>query len=201
MVDNPTFKWNLLDVLCLVSSIVELLSGSFSAISKNVFSFIKLLRILRVARVLRLLHTVRAFRGIRKLVIAVKGALLPLAWALVLQIILMYIFTIFINTGIVHYYRTRIDDHDMGEVNHTQPSAPDVSVHTSSHAVRVKEFYGGVAVTMGTLFMSVTGGDWTVMAEPVFELSWIFYVIWYTYTAFVIFGLLNVFTGAGKVSK
>merc|ERR1719240_152982 len=43
--------------------------------------------------------------------------------------------------------------------------------------------------------MSITGGDWTVMAQPVFELSWTFYIIWYTYTAFVIFGLLNVFTG------
>jgi Ca2+-binding EF-hand superfamily protein len=193
-VHNPMFMWNCLDIFCVVCSISEFLLDIFASDARVPgLRFVKLLRIARVVRVMRLIHTVKAFQGVRKLIIAVNGALFTLAWALILLVVLMYIFTIMLSTGIANYYEARIDEFQSTTPASTACSTGSTDAKTNTELV--EEFYGGVLVTMATLFMAITGGDWTVMAEPVFKLSLVFHGIWYAYVAFVIFGLLNVFTG------
>jgi len=121
-------------------------------------------------------------------VIAVHGALLTLFWALILLALLLYVFTIMISSSVSHHYEG-LGLEGGGKINN--PNIPEGKSHTEM----VQFFYGGVFKTMATLFQAITGGDWTVMAEYVFEISWTFYGIWYGYIAFVLFGLLNVFTG------
>jgi len=111
-----------------------------------------------------------------------------LACAIALLVLLIYVFTILINTGVWHYYEQV--DAGLG-ITGLVSYDPQFSTHTE----QVQRYYGSIAKTMATLFESITGGDWTVMAEPVCQLSWTFYAIWYSYTGFVTFGLLNVFTG------
>lgn len=195
---NPKWKMNLLDVSCVAIAIIEFTIDILESMDNTSAQFITkklpyigLLRLLRVARIFRILflvHSIPFFQGLRKLFIAVGGAMQTLAWALMLQCALMYIFTLMITTGIRKYY----DDYSPGPIDFSDAC---VGSTTLSHTEQVKWYYGGVTITMATLFMSITGGDWTVLAEPVFQLSWVFYAIWYTYVAFVIFGLLNVFTG------
>jgi len=186
---NPMFKWNLFDIACVVLSVLDLMADTLVAI-KSIpgLGFLRILRVARLLRVLRAIRTIRAFQGVRKLVIAVQGALLTLFWALILLALLLYVFTIMISSGVSHHYE------GLGPEGGEKTNNPNIP-EGKSHTQMVQFFYGGVFQTMATLFQAITGGDWTVMAEYVFEISWQFYAIWYGYIAFVLFGLLNVFTG------
>merc|ERR1719487_1086898 len=121
--------------------------------------------------------------------IAVHGAMVTLACAMALLVLLMYIVTIMINLGIWQHYDDLGREAVAGNATRLSSSDP----HFRTHTEQVEYYYGSVATTMATLFMSITGGDWTTMSEPVFQLSYSFHAIWYCYTSFVIFGLLNVF--------
>jgi len=95
-------------------------------------------------------------------------------------------FTIMISCGLSNHYE--------GVQIRQEPPRTRTSTE-QTHTEEILLYYGGIPTTMATLFQSITGGDWTVMALPALELSWEFYGIWYGYIAFVLFGLLNVFTG------
>ena len=43
---------------------------------------------------------------------------------------------------------------------------------------------------MQTLFQAITGGDWPVSSAVICEESWFITILWYSYIAFVVFGLL-----------
>jgi Ca2+-binding EF-hand superfamily protein len=135
---------------------------------------------------------VKAFSGVRKLVIAVSGALLTLFWALVLLALLLYVFSIMLTSGVAQYYES-VDIQSPAHTNIT--IIPPPGFEEKSHTEVIRFFYGGIFETMATLFQAITGGDWTVSANSVLPLNWTFYILWYGYIAFVLFGLLNVFTG------
>ena len=186
---NPMIKWNVFDIACVLLSVLDLLADALVAVRAIPgLSFLRILRVARLLRVLRAIRTIRAFQGVRKLVIAVQGTLLTLFWALILLGLLLYVFTIMISSSVSQYYQGVGLKGSVGITNHNLPAGV-------SHTQMVDFFYGGVMTTMATLFQAITGGDWTVMAEYVFDISWSFYGMWYGYISFVLFGLLNVFTG------
>jgi len=189
--DNPMFPWNVFDTICVIFTIIELVADMIGSAIPGIFTqgYLRLIRVARVIRVLRLVKVVRWFQSVRKLLIAVQGALWTLGWALFLLALLIYLFAIMMSTAIVHYYT---EEHNPVFVNSTssQPLIP-----TLTHTEQVEDYYGGVIVIMQTLFMAITGGDWTVMSVPLTDVSWICKVLWFSYVSFVIFGLLNVFTG------
>jgi len=193
---NPMIRWNMFDIMCVAVSIIELLTAlAIAAAFGQVpgLGILRLMRVFRVFRVLRVMKVVKAFQGVRKLVIAVHGALLTLFWALVLLALLLYIFSIMITSGVSQHYES-LDIPVQPQSNITKEVALRSAADKTETEV-IQFYYGGIFACMATLYQAITGGDWTVMAEPVFGLSWTFYILWYGYIAFVLFGLLNVFTG------
>lgn len=184
------FLWNLFDVVCVLFTVTDLVADLIGAAIPSVFSqgYLRLLRICRVVRVLRLVKLVRFLSGVRKLLIAVHGALTTLLWAVVLLVILMYVFTITMSTLMIQYYE------ELDPKKTTDHSGIDLG-NSRTHTERVQHLYGSVMSSMQTLFMSISGGDWTVLSEPITVISWPIKILWYLYVTFVIFGLLNVFTG------
>lgn len=188
---NPMFRWNMFDIFCVIVSIVQLLVDTLAAELKAAAYGLAVLRVMRVARVVRVLRVVKvvkAFQGVRKLVIAVHGALLTLFWALVLLGSILFMFTIVISCGLSNHF-------DLLDVPTSNSTALEIGTDGATYMEEIDFYYGGIPATMATLFQAVTGGDWTVMALPIFRLSWMFHCVWYAYIAFVLFGLLNVFTG------
>jgi len=190
---NPMARWNGFDILCVLISILELMSQTLKNIGRVPgLGVLRLMRVFRVVRVLRVVKYVKAFSGVRKLVIAVSGALLTLFWALVLLALLLYVFSIMLTSGVAQYYES-VDIQSPAHTNIT--IIPPPGFEEKSHTEVIRFFYGGIFETMATLFQAITGGDWTVSANSVLPLNWTFYILWYGYIAFVLFGLLNVFTG------
>merc|ERR1719424_2566927 len=100
-------RWNVFDIVCVAISLLEFTAEMAATAARDVpfLGFLRLLRVARVVRVLRVVKVVKSFQGVRKLVIAVHGALLTLFWALILLALCMYIFTILMSSGITHYYK------------------------------------------------------------------------------------------------
>jgi hypothetical protein len=71
---------------------------------------------------------------------------------------------------------------------------PDTAEQTAIEEIAA--LYGSLPKSMMTLFMTVTGGlEWSKAARPVAQLGAFYGIIWTLYTAFMVFGLLNVLTG------
>lgn len=172
-------------MVCTSFTLLEVLAEVMGSVIPDVFSqgYLRLLRICRVIRVLRLAKVVRFLQGVRKLIIAVQGALLTLVWALVLLALFLYVYALMMSSIILQYY---------GSLE------TDASSLSDSDRLRTEEmdlYYGGVIVTMSTLFEAITGGDWIVTSAPLYQISRAGRILWFSYISFVIFGLLNVFTG------
>jgi len=189
---SPVFGWNMFDVVCTLFTAIDLVADLAGVSVPKIVSqgYLRLLRMCRWVRVLRVVKIVRFLQGVRKLIIAVQGALLTLAWALLLLALFMYIYAIMMSTAIVQYYQ-ELEVHSYN----TTAGDPFLDLHGQTRTEAVEIFYGGIVVIMQTLFESITGGDWTVAALPLADVSWPVKTLWFSYVAFVIFGLLNVFTG------
>lgn len=99
-----------------------------------------------------------------------------LSWALLLLLIIMYLFTVFFMQGAIMY----------------------MADHPESSVVRtgVGTWYGTLLDAMYTLLAAITGGiDWTEAVEPLEHISILYRVLWVFYVVFVVIGVMNVLTG------
>lgn len=127
-------------------------------------------------RVLRMIRVLRFFRDLRMMVCSIFQSLGALSWALILLLIIMYLFTIFFMQGAMMYL-------------HDEPGNFPVRSGVST-------WYGSLWDTMYTMLLSITGGiDWIEAVQPLEEISFVYRGLWIFYVVFVVIGVLNVLTG------
>jgi len=168
---GPDWRWNVFDVILVLVSLMEVLVQDIGLGS------LRVIRGLRMFRVLRIMRLLRFFRDLRLMVCMILQSLWSLSWALLLLIIIMYLFSIVFMQGAVMCFRG--DD---------EPS--------NAFREGVLTWYGTMMDTMFTLLAGITGGeDWLAATRPLHEISAVYPLLFAFYIVFVVIGVLNVLTG------
>jgi len=186
-------RWNIYDVVVLLLAFLMLLSQYASV------GFLRVARLCRLAKILRAFRVFTFFRGIRSMLISLSGSFVHLFSAMSVMCVFMYTVALIMMQGIASEAEPGGVLEGITDGTGINPRTLDMFSPLSkqdSHVQQVFMLYGGVERTMMTLFMTISGGiEWKVAAWPMFQLGWFYGLLWTTYIAFMVFGLLNVLTG------
>jgi len=172
---NPDFGWNVFDaglvMLALINEVVQIVASAPANMS-----FVRLFRTLRLARVLKMIRLVKMLNDLRVMVAGILSSLKPLAWALLLLGIIMYVFSV----CVLQFVAERV----------TNLPAEDTD------AVELRQFYSSLTHTMRTLWMSISGGvDWGDASRPLGDIHSLLEGAFILYVAFALLCVLNIVTG------
>mmetsp|Transcript_107219 Transcript_107219/g.345961 ORF Transcript_107219/g.345961 Transcript_107219/m.345961 type:complete len:668 (+) Transcript_107219:52-2055(+) len=169
---GSAWKWNAFDSVLVLSAISE------TAISRVDLGSLRIMRGLRMARVLRILRVMRVFRDLRLMAFSIMQSLSSLSWALLLLLIIMYLFGVIFMQGVILHLRG-------GE-----------EVEFAFIRQGAQTWFNSIFTTMYTLLAGITGGvNWVDVVQPLAEISVAYQVLYVVYTVFVVIGVLNVLTG------
>eukprot|EP00930_Biecheleria_cincta_P045398 TRINITY_DN31298_c0_g1_i1.p1 TRINITY_DN31298_c0_g1~~TRINITY_DN31298_c0_g1_i1.p1 ORF type:complete len:723 (-),score=94.30 TRINITY_DN31298_c0_g1_i1:122-2191(-) len=179
------WHWNWLDtfvvITCLTDIMMETLLTSSSSANLNTSQLrvLRVLRLVRLARVVRIMRLVKALRALRTLCHSIICTIRSLVWAMILIILIVYVFSIVFTTVV----NTHLSDHP-------SPWSAD-----SKEAV-LHETFGTLHRSIHSLFRSISGGlTWNVAADALAEISWFWAYLFTSYVSFLLFAVLNVMTG------
>ncbi|CAE7764128.1 Scn8a [Symbiodinium sp. CCMP2592] len=183
---NDDHLWNICD-LCLVGvSIVELIL-LFAGNAKTPFSTIKAVKILRVVRLFRVF---RFFRQLSTLALMVADSVKQLLWALVMFLLIMYVFAITLTSSCTDWLKE--------QVNYNLPDW-EQRIMAGSHGEGIKHvhhFFGNVPRSVYTLFQTTLGGiSWHEVTDSLAQVDVLSFCLMFAYIIFTILALMNVFTG------
>jgi len=167
------WKWNLFDALMVCASLLELgLLVSFD------LSYIRILRVLRIARSLRMIHLLKfaGLRDLRLMLMAIIASAVPLFWAGLIVMTLMFFFGVIFLNGVAEYT--------------ADATVEDPNVHL------IKVFFPDLAMTLLTLFMSITGGiSWWDVQQVFLNISLTYACVFVFFVLVTVLAALNIITG------
>jgi len=167
------WKWNMFDVALAVYALCEEFLSGFA------LTYARLLRGFRLVRVLRVIRVMRFFRELRLMVCSILQSLVSLTWALVLLMLIMYIFSICFVHGATLFVKEQL-----------KLEKPNQDLISNLH-----QWYGSLFNTVFSLLMAISGGvDWITLVEPLTEISTVYQLLFAFYVLFVLIGVLNVLT-------
>ncbi|CAJ1454346.1 unnamed protein product [Effrenium voratum] len=184
---SEDWAWNALDVFIVLSSLWDVIVDIVEAVmqSQNVDSIagmsgLKSFRIIRLTRLLRTAQFVRIFRfvmALRTLVTSIIHTSKALVWALVLLLLIEYVFAV-LFTQVVN------DIIAEGEVV-LSPAESELALN----------YFGSLTDSMLTLFLCISGGvSWELVLKPLRTLSGALVACLLIYVFFTYFCVLNVVT-------
>lgn len=178
------WQWNVFDFIVVsVQVLEEVASIALGGESKLMedsggsVSIVRLLRFLRLFRIIRVLRVVAIVHDLRKVVYLIMGSIWSFFWTLMLLFLLTYIIGVFVTQLVADHGR----------------NAPEtIDEHTA-----FGQYYGSVAVSVFTLYQSISGGlDWADAANPlVTSNGWVLGVAFSLYISFAVLVMLNLVTG------
>jgi len=175
------WHWNWLDMIIVTSSLVEVVfdmiyftsSSRNDSIDMSSMRIVRIIRLTRLLRVLRIGRIVRFIRALRILVFSILNTLRTVFWALLLLVIIIYVF------GMV--FAQVVSDH----ISSAKTYKPDLW-----------RYWGTLPRSIFTLFKAIASGvSWHEVVEPLAVLhpAWVAFFI--VYISFTFFAVLNVITG------
>lgn len=169
---NPSIHWNAMDAglvtVALVEESIMLVAASTESVD---LSGLKVLRTLRLARILRIVKVVRFLSELRIMVNGVIGSARSLCWALLLILLVNFLFGVFFMQLSIDYLETKEDQ-------------------------ALTKFFGSLPRTMMTLYQGISGGiDWYNAVEVLAPVSPICEYVFSAYVFFTVFCCLNIITG------
>jgi len=165
---GPQWRWNVFDFVLLAYSIGEVCMQSFG------MAYTRILRMFRLVRILRVLRAVRFFSDLRLMTVSLLDSLTSLSWAVLLLILVQYLFSVAFMHGVATY----------------SENGGEEAVKETLH-----EWFGSLAQTMFTLLLAVTNGvDWKELADPLGKISVAYQLLFAFYVLFVLVGAMNVLT-------
>jgi len=172
---GPEKNWHAFDAILVLASLgEELVQGVDMKIG-----FLRAIRVLRMFQMLRIIRMMRYFRDLWHMVCSILQSLGSVSWALLLLLIIMYLFTVAFMQGAIMYLQV-----------------PKASVDLDGVRDGVALWYGSVPDTMYTLLASIVGGvSWVDVVRPLEKISIFYRVLFCFYIVFVVIGVLNVLTG------
>lgn len=180
-VRGEAWKWNLFDAVLVVIGVAEIIAAEIASTkgsSASTGGFMRILRIVRMVRILRIIRVMRFFRSLRLMIYSIVHSLMPLLWVFMLLFCFMYGCAIFILQQVLSFHK---DEEMAGRARDTG----------------LMNTFDTVMNTMQLLFMCICGGvNWGEVYLDLDRVSWFVSIIFLVYIFFVMFGVLNVVTGA-----
>lgn len=168
--------WNYFDFVIVAVAVTENVT-SMMGDGATWMSNVSILRILRMARVLRIIRVIRMvhfFRELRILVASIFATFKSLVWAMVLLVLIQYVFAVIFTHAVSEYVRLQ-PEHD---------------------AESMRTHWGTITRSILTLFKSITGGNsWEVAMDDLAILGSTYQMLFVLYIGFVVFAVMNVMTG------
>jgi len=172
--DHESQKWNFFDTVLVLTCLADIILQQVQ--NTKGLNYVRILRILRLARVLRIIRVIRFFRSLRLMVYSIIHSMVSLLWVFLLLLSAMYVFSIFFLHSVMEHFKSH---------------------HPSDSPPLLLESFGTVMRSMISLFMAICGGrDWHEYYEVLGQISWFVSLLFLFYIFFVVFGVLNVVTGA-----
>lgn len=176
------WAWSWLDVIVVISSMAEIVFDILAATGVAHTSGFRALRVVRITRFLKTLRLVRVFRfilSLRTLITSILYTLKSLFWALVLLMLIIYLFSVLLAQAVCEYRVT-----------------PDFDLLPQRAKDSVDRYYTSLPKMMLSLFMAICGGvSWEDVLEPLEHISLVWVFIFLFYIQFTYFAVLNVLTG------
>jgi len=216
---GPDWKWNIFDLVILVSSALQMFLDSMASMvgmtrSLRLGRLMKFIRVMRLAKVMKVLKVFRHLHGVRKMILSMIGSLSTLLWALFLMFFLTFLVGVLLLQGVEMHFKEKIDflsesgalgpECLAGVANSWDDFVPasdllpmfSVDPEQDISTEQVVKLYSSVQKSMLTLFASISGGtEWPVVADPLMRIHWIFAGVWIVFICLMIFGVLNILTG------
>merc|ERR1712007_91287 len=165
--------WNLFDSVLILLSLLQLVAST--GLNLSVFRIFRLLRLLKVIRKIQMLESLNL------MVFGIVNCIVPLFWAILILILIMYAFGVFFMSGL------------SGVLQDMDKNSPDFD---PEQVESLDTGFGSVYKTIASLFEAVTGGnDWAGIAETMRAVSEGLYCCFALYVVFVTLGVLNIVTG------
>eukprot|EP00746_Dinoflagellata_sp_MGD_P018472 gnl/MRDRNA2_/MRDRNA2_142840_c0_seq1.p1 gnl/MRDRNA2_/MRDRNA2_142840_c0~~gnl/MRDRNA2_/MRDRNA2_142840_c0_seq1.p1 ORF type:complete len:683 (-),score=135.04 gnl/MRDRNA2_/MRDRNA2_142840_c0_seq1:11-1945(-) len=170
----PHWRWNVFDFVVVCLSLLEEFLESLADTGFSNLSFLRLLRLLRLARIVRIIRVFRFFYELRVMVTLMLGCLKAVLWAMLLLLLMIYIF------GLV-FCQAAAD----------QMSASDDLTHNG----HLRDYFGNLRRGCFSLWKAVSGGaDWETMAQALIDIDINFGYVFSFYILFIVLGVFNVIT-------
>lgn len=175
---SSQWHWNFLDCFIVGSSLAEVFLNAMASATN--IRIIRITRITRLLRVFRVIRVVRFIHALRTLVYSIVCTMKSLIWAMLLLLLIIYIFGILFTQSVSdHLFKTFEPDDEY------PPSA----------AALVK-YWSLLPRSMFTLFKSITGGvSWDIVVDPLSDVSWVWVGTFAAFISFCFLAVLNVVTG------
>jgi len=181
---DADISWNLLDVVVVGSSLLEILLDIIAAITggeksdalQNV-SVLRVLRVIRIVRVARVIRVMKFFRELRMMIYSILGCVKNLMWVLVVLLLTFYIF----GVGFTSAVSDHLDKKEKWGHEDNQ---------------EMIKYFGTVDQSIISLFQAMSGGnDWAAYYDSMADLP-----IWYRFAflmfiVFCTFAVVNIVTG------
>lgn len=192
---SEDWTWALLDLVIVGTSLWEVLVDILEAAlpqdtglsTISGISSIKAFRVIRLTRLLKMVQFLRIFRfvmALRTLVQSIMHTLKALFWALLLLVLIVYVFAVLFAQGVNDYVTSMPDAPDDGF------ACSDIDVVQSG-----MKYFGDLQVSMLSLFMSIAGGvSWEEVIAPLRIISPVWTLCYIFYICFTYFAVLNVVT-------
>jgi len=194
---SPQLMWNYLDVVIVGSSLIELVgdvaagSGDDSKSKSSSMTQLRILRIARITRLIRIIRItriVRFIRALRTMVHQLTSTVKSLVWAIVLLILVIYLFAIFFTQSVTNY---RVDSPVLSSM-----SFENLEIYPDSSSQALLRYWATLPRSMFTLYMSITGGiSWVEVIHPLSDVSDSLVVVFVSYVILAQLAVLNVVTG------
>eukprot|EP00435_Cladocopium_sp_Y103_P033799 s2779_g8.t1 len=182
---SQDWAWSLLDTFIVLSSLWEVtlfIMDAFSANASDAASIsgvtgLKAFRIVRLTKLVKTVRLMRIFRfvlALRMLITSILHTLKSLFWALVLLLLIVYVFAVLFVQA-VHDHRS-----EMGfSLSEEEISAYD-------------RYFESLPTTMVTLFMSISNGvSWENAMFPLMKISPLWMLCFLFFVSFTYFAVLN----------
>lgn len=188
-----SWMWNWLDALIVSTSVLEflvnyvildLLVGVGAINNASNMRILRMIRIMRLVRVFRVTRMMRFIRALRTLVYSIFSTLKSLVWAMLLLLMITYVFGIIFTQAVSEYFL----DNDWDGT-----SCPD-GLDTVDGALMC--YWGSLSTSMFTLFKSMCGGlSWDTVVSPLGHVGVFWVGLFVVFISFAYFAVLNVVTG------
>eukprot|EP00747_Dinoflagellata_sp_TGD_P011397 gnl/TRDRNA2_/TRDRNA2_120717_c2_seq2.p1 gnl/TRDRNA2_/TRDRNA2_120717_c2~~gnl/TRDRNA2_/TRDRNA2_120717_c2_seq2.p1 ORF type:complete len:389 (-),score=80.16 gnl/TRDRNA2_/TRDRNA2_120717_c2_seq2:241-1407(-) len=129
--------------------------------------------------------------------LSVAHAMMILIWTLVLLMLMFYVVAVFFCQVVAEFRITQneVADQVPGQLDADKCSPAKLESGPSMDQLR-QEYYGSLALSMYSLFQSITGGiDWNELAAPLADMNWVWGLIFCGWIAFMVLAIMNVITG------
>jgi len=170
------WKWNCFDIFMVAVALQEMVTTVFDIdIRQNNVTFLRLFRLIKLLKALRFVRVLRAFRELRLMIASIFGCVKSMLWAMLLLMLITFLFGLF-------FVQACVDDVRRGNLDHDSMA-------------RLSEYWASVQLAMNSLFLASTGGDsWRFMAEPLRNVSSLAYAVFLVYIIFFLFVVTNTLT-------